>query len=80
MRLGERVIVWCGRGAGRGACVCWPWPPRGGEGEVLGGTVRTPRRNGAVRSGAPPHAAPGDEVPRGRHGVGTEHTRGVEAA
>ena len=33
-----------------------------------------------MRSGAPPHAAPGDGVPRGRRGVGTEPTRGVEAA
>eukprot|EP00966_Prymnesium_polylepis_P097130 2249775-Prymnesium_polylepis.1 len=36
--------------------------------------VRTPRRDGAVRSGAPPHAYPEDGAPRGRHGVGTEHT------
>eukprot|EP00966_Prymnesium_polylepis_P317734 7340483-Prymnesium_polylepis.1 len=33
----------------------------------------------AVRSGAPPHALPEDGAPRGRHGVGTEHTRGAEA-
>ena len=31
------------------------------------------------RPGAPPHAFPEDGAPRGRHGVGTEHTRGTEA-
>eukprot|EP00966_Prymnesium_polylepis_P221689 5128743-Prymnesium_polylepis.1 len=34
----------------------------------------------AVRSGAPPHVFPEDGGPRGHHGVGTEHTRGAEAA
>eukprot|EP00966_Prymnesium_polylepis_P088865 2056338-Prymnesium_polylepis.2 len=36
------------------------------------------RRGGAVWR--PPARNPGDGVPRGRHGVGTEHTRGGKAS
>ena len=46
MRRGERAVVrWRCRGrswARRSACLCTPWPPHGGEIEVLLG-VRTPR-------------------------------------
>eukprot|EP00966_Prymnesium_polylepis_P315960 7300003-Prymnesium_polylepis.1 len=61
-RAGSRPV----RPRGRARCVCVLIVAAGGE-RVLG--VRTPRRDGAVQSVAPPsHASPEDGAPRGRHG------------
>eukprot|EP00966_Prymnesium_polylepis_P192438 4460339-Prymnesium_polylepis.1 len=78
MRLGEWAVVRWVRPRGEARCVPRVLAGRGrraaGRGSCFLG-VRTPRRDGAVRSGPPPHAAPGDGIPRGRPGAGTEHTR-----
>eukprot|EP00966_Prymnesium_polylepis_P115359 2666470-Prymnesium_polylepis.1 len=52
--------------------------PRGGERFLWWYAPRG--ATGRCGLAPPPHAAPGDGIPRGRHGVGTEHTRGGEAS
>eukprot|EP00966_Prymnesium_polylepis_P250468 5792107-Prymnesium_polylepis.1 len=47
--------------------------------EVLGGRHPAARRGSAIWRPPRSHASPGYGAPRGRHGVGTEHTRGAKA-
>ena len=68
------------RQQGRARCVCVLVVAAARRREGLGGTHPATDATGQCGLAPPSHASPEDGAPRGRHGVGTKHTRGVEAA